>query len=120
MRELLVVDSGNRSKAVWLRDQLKGQVYKAETDDDYLLKPNPIPIFSSIADPKTLLGPGAGKQNRHSVTFSNQEKPTRPINKTHSTSQPIIDRSVKKDLVGRTKGTPGLNKMDHFKTWPEK
>ncbi|KAH8591246.1 hypothetical protein B0O99DRAFT_744661 [Bisporella sp. PMI_857] len=109
MGELLVIDSKGRSKSRWLYSQLQIYQIKARKDDEYLLKPVPIPIANEEDDlvKLTELELTNGKPKRNSVTFSVPDKHPNPGNNFHTKSQPRTDRAMgKKDLLGRMKGTP--------------
>jgi serine/threonine protein kinase len=123
MSELLVIDSKHRTKAVWVYNQLRLYLEKARRDDEYLLTPVPIPIPKEEDDfiKLTELKLANGKPKANSVTFSEQEIPSRPGNNTHPKSRSSIDRVMgKKDLLGRMKGPPRIIGIAPHRTWPDR
>lgn len=119
MKELLVIDSKKRSKAHWLHNQLMIYLARAERDEEYLLKPNPIPIPDPEADSKTLFEVPNGGLKRNSVTFSEAEILIRPRTNTHPKSQPKKDRPNRRSMMERVNGTSTHGKIAHPLTWPE-
>ncbi|TVY20106.1 Cyclin-dependent kinase 6 [Lachnellula arida] len=114
MKELLIIESKERSNAAWLFQQLKMYLRKAEKDKEYMLKAVPRqqkpPNERSQSTP-TSLGPLKGHGKR--ISFSDSP-PNRPASKTQSKVQINNDP---KDLVLRKIGTPNY-KPKKGGTWP--
>ena len=115
MSGLLVVETERRIGAGWLRVKLQQMVKRAGTDLEYLLKPVPRATRSERSNSSPLLEASKTNEKRNSVTFVNQEKPSRL--KAHSGVR-VMENP--RDLVLRNNGTPSF-KPEHVGknlTWP--
>ncbi|TVY44399.1 hypothetical protein LSUB1_G002054 [Lachnellula subtilissima] len=113
MKELLIIESKERSSSVWLFQQLNMYLRKAEKDKEYMLKP--IPREQKPPNERSQSSPTGLGPPKHGTRISFSDSP--PNRLASKTLSKIQTNNAPKDLVLREMGTPNC-KPKKGVTWP--